>query len=235
MTRHIFITGTNRGIGLAVVTDYLEQDDVIIFAACRNPDDAEMLQNLKDAHPEKLHLIALEVTDAASIDAAVKSVKSHTNKLDVLLNNAGINPPEQAFPQIAADTFMKVLEVNTVAPLMVTKAFYGLLNEADQGIAVHTSSSMASLTMRTYGGDYGYCASKAALNMVMRGMAADFAKYGDVITIALDPGWVQTDMGGQGATLTPQTSAAGIVQVIDNLKKSDNGRYLVWDGTEHPW
>jgi NAD(P)-dependent dehydrogenase (short-subunit alcohol dehydrogenase family) len=129
---------------------------------------------------------------------------------------------------------LHVLEVNTVAPLMVSQAAFELLKGGTHPRLIHISSDMGSLELRTYGGDYGYCASKAAINMVMRGMAADLQRF-CITTIALDPGWVQTDMGGSGASLTPEQSATGIVKVVSNLRAADNGRYLAYDGDEHPW
>lgn len=99
---------------------------------------------------------------------------------------------------------------------------------------IHISTSMASLGNRIYGGNYAYCSSKAALNMMMRGLASDLRSRG-IITIVLDPGWTRTDMGGQSASLSAQESAEGVISVIDNLTIQDNGRYLAYDSSEHRW
>ena len=234
MTQRILITGANRGIGLATVREYLKQSDVHIFATCRNPDSAEELQSLAKQHPQSLTIVPLEVTDPSSIEAAFKLIASKVDALDIVINNAAINPPGQSFPAITAELMLHVLEVNTVAPMMISKAAFELLRNGNNPRLVHISSDMGSLTIRTYSGDYGYCSSKAALNMAMRGMSADLRHFG-ITTIALDPGWVQTDMGGTGATLKPEESAQGIVRVISGLTAADSGRYLAYDGSEHPW
>jgi NAD(P)-dependent dehydrogenase (short-subunit alcohol dehydrogenase family) len=117
--------------------------------------------------------------------------------------------------------------------MMISQAALPFLKNSDNARLVQISTSMASLENRTYGGDYAYCSSKAALNMAMRGMAVDLRR--DKITvIALDPGWVRTDMS-PSANLEPTESAQGIVSVIEDLRSSDSGRYLVYDGSEHPW
>lgn len=229
---HIFITGSNRGIGLAIVQAYLERGAVEIFAACRQPHSATELQALAKTYPQQLHLIELEVTEHASIERAVSKVQKLTDALDVVINNAGIDPAGQSFAAISAKTMLAVYAVNTVAPLMISKAFLPLLNKGKHPRLVQISTEMASLKDRNYGGSYAYCSSKAALNMAMRGMAADLA---GIINIALDPGWVQTDMGGSSASLLPEESAAGILKVISGLKLSDNGRYLAYDGSQHNW
>jgi NAD(P)-dependent dehydrogenase (short-subunit alcohol dehydrogenase family) len=225
----IFITGANRGIGLAIVQAYLERGDVEIFAACRHPERAAELQNIPNLHP-----IQLELTEQAWIEQAAAEVQKRTDALDIIINNAGIDPDGQSFAAITAETMLRVYAVNTVAPLMISRAFFPLLKKGNNPRLVQISTEMASLEDRTYGGSYAYCSSKAALNMMMRGLAADIGRQG-IINIALDPGWVQTDMGGSGASLLPEESAAGILRVISNLKKSDNGRYLAYDGSEHHW
>lgn len=223
----IFITGANRGIGLAVVQAYLERGDAQIFAACRHPERAPM-------QAANLHWIALEVTEQVSIERAFAEVQKQTDALDIVINNAGIDPDGQSFAAITAETMLQVYAVNAVAPLMISKAFFPLMKNGKNPRLVQISTEMASLHDRTYSGSYAYCSSKAALNMLMRGLAADLGRQG-IINIALDPGWVQTDMGGSSASLEPVESAAGIVKVISNLKKSDNGRYLAYDGSEHHW
>jgi NAD(P)-dependent dehydrogenase (short-subunit alcohol dehydrogenase family) len=91
---------------------------------------------------------------------------------------------------------------------------------------------MGSIAARNYGGSYAYSTSKSALNMITRGLAADLR---GIITVALDPGWVKTDMGGQGAELTVHESASGILKVIDSLTPADSGEFLRWDGKYNPW
>lgn len=230
--QQILITGSNRGIGLAVARELLANTDTRIFAACRAPERAAHLHELQQRYPERVVQVPLEVTDPQSIARAVEQVQTYTDTLDILLNNAGIDPDGQSFHSITPELMLHVLEVNAVAPLLVARAFVPLLEKSSLPRIVMITSEMASLEMRTYGGSYGYCASKAALNMTARGMAADLRR---IITIALDPGWVRTDMGGSSATLAPEESARGIVQVISNLTRADSGRYLAWDGTEHPW
>jgi len=230
----ILITGTNRGIGFALVQAYLTPGNAHLFAACRDPDTADNLQTLAQQHLDNLTIVPLEVTNQQSIDAAFQMIAQQTDALDVVINNAGINPPGQSFLNITAQLMLHVLEVNTVAPMMISQAAFELLKNGDNPRLVHISSEMGSPEQRTYGGDYGYCSSKAALNMMMRGMASDLRRYG-ITTIALDPGWVQTEMGGQGATLKPSESAQGIMNVVTGLTVADNGRYLVYDGSEWPW
>ena len=88
--------------------------------------------------------------------------------------------------------------------------------------------------MNDDGGSYPYRTSKAALNMVVKGLAADLAARG-IIAVALSPGWVQTDMGGSNAKLTPEESVAGMRSVIDQLTPADSGRFLHYQGEDSPW
>lgn len=231
--QHIMITGSNRGIGFAVVEQYLASEaDVHIYACCRQPKPADELFALQQQYPEQITIVQLEVTDQYSIDRAVEQIQAKTTSLDVLINNAGIDPPNQTLSSISAETMLNVYAVNTVAPLMISQAFLPMLTNGTK--LVHISTSMASLSGRTYGGNYAYCSSKAALNMMMRGLASDLRGQ-NIITIALDPGWARTDMGGQSAAISAEESAEGIVSVISSLTITDNGRYLRYDGTESAW
>lgn len=230
--QNILITGGNRGIGLSVVEEYLQLDDVRIFATCRQPETAMALNILQQNNPDKLRIVPLEVTRQSSIEQALQMVQAHTASLDILINNAGIDKGIQSLQQITAELMLETYAVNTVAPLMISQAFLPMLKQGAK--LVHISTEMASLADRTYGGSYAYCSSKAALNMMMRGLAADLRSQG-IITIALDPGWVRTDMGGQSASLSAEESAKGVVSVISGLTMRDTGRYLAYDGSEHRW
>lgn len=230
----VFITGANRGIGLAIVKHFMETTDAKVFATARKPADASDLNALAAAYEERLIVVGMDVSDDNSILQGFSTVSEHSDHLDIVINNAGINNHENSLDETTRDDLLQVLNVNVASPVIVTKAALDLLAKSDNPRIVHISSSMASIGARRYAGNHSYGTSKAALNMIMRGMAIDLGKQGYTV-IALDPGWVQTDMGGMQAALTPQQSASGIVNVVTGLTKADNGKFLVHDGTTGTW
>jgi NAD(P)-dependent dehydrogenase (short-subunit alcohol dehydrogenase family) len=237
----VLITGANRGIGLELTRQYARRDNILVFATCRDPEDATELQDRAKLRGDKLVVIPLDVTDSDAIQRTVETVRQHTDTLDMLLNNAGIDLDgrEQSFEGITPEAMRKVYEINTIAPLMMVRAFAELLKKSSaakncQARVVNFSSEMGSITDRNYGDNYAYCASKAALNMTTRGLAVDLRGDG-IICIALDPGWVRTDMGGSSATLKPAESVGGILNVVDHLSEKDSGRFLRWNGETLPW
>ncbi len=235
MTRYL-ITGSNRGLGLEMVQHLSQRENVTIFATCRKPDEADVLNAIAEDHPNKIMVIQLDVTNPDSIEASIQAVKEHTDGLDVLINNAAINPPGkfQSFGALDADGFTFMLQVNTVAPLMIVQAYIDLLRAGMNARVVNISSQMGSMTWQAGGGYYGYCTSKAGLNMVTRCLAGDLGREG-MTCVMLHPGWVQTDMGGASADLTPDESITGVLKVIDGLTSQDNGMFYRWDGSVHPW
>lgn len=226
----ILITGASRGIGLELVRQYAARGDAQVFAAVRNPLTANVLKALAG----QIELVPLEVTDAALVDKAVQLVRDKTDALDVLINNAGIEPEGQSFDQITPETMLQTYTVNSVAPLMIAKAFVDLLAKGNNPRLINISSEMGSIEARDYGGSYAYCASKAALNMITRGLAADLRSR-KICAVALDPGWVQTDMGGRSASLKPEQSVRGMLKVIDGLTIKQSGSFLRWDDGTHQW
>ncbi|KAA3646105.1 MAG: SDR family NAD(P)-dependent oxidoreductase [Chloroflexi bacterium] len=232
--QRIFITGANRGIGLELARQTLLRGDRV-FAAARQPENAIDLQELKAIYGDQLTIVRLEVTNQAEIDTAVEQVRKEADGLDVLINNAGMLPPTDSLDSLEADTILKTLEVNSVAPLMISKAFMGLLQNGTEAKIVNISSQAGSLSARrVWEGRYSYSASKSALNMLSKTLAAEVEKDG-ISVVIIHPGWVSTDMGGSAAPVTPPESAAGILQVLDNLTLKDTARFFAWDGTEVPW
>ena len=232
----ILITGSNRGIGFGLVRQYLQQPGTFIFATCRDPDRADSLRNLAASYPDRIQIVELDVTDASTTEQAARLVRRRTNFLDVLINNAGINPPrdQQTLETVTPETMQSVFEVNTIGPLVVTRTFIDLLRAAENPKLIMMSSQMGSLERTHSGRSYAYCASKAALNMVMRLIAAELSQSG-ITTITLHPGWVQTDMGGSTARLTVEEAAQGVISVIENVTIQDNGEFFNWNGERLPW
>lgn len=240
--QRILITGANRGIGLAFVRAYLETGDALIFAACRNLERATELRALTEAAPDRVIPVALDVADTASILESVAQVRTHTDALDLLINNAGILPggvdaPElatSAFGHLDAEAMLRVFHINSVAPVMVAQAYAALLRNGKQARLINMSSDAGSITLRSHGCDYSYPASKAALNMLTRCLAGDLRGDG-VIVVSVHPGWIQTDMGGNAAPLTLDDTVPAMMRLFAGLTVAQSGSFLNWDGRSVAW
>ncbi|MCU0513826.1 MAG: SDR family oxidoreductase [Anaerolineae bacterium] len=229
----ILITGANRGIGLALVAEYLGQPGTRVFAACRRPEAAAALLHLAQTHPQRVFPLALEVTAAAALPGFIQSLRAHTARLDILINNAGVYPPEaqQALPAVTEALLLETLHINAVAPLLIVQACLPLLAAGSR--VVNISSDMGSIGGRTYRGAHPYGMSKAALNMASRGLALELRSQ-QIIVVAMDPGWVRTDMSPT-AHMPAAESAAGIARVTAGLTLADTGTYRRWNGETVPW
>ena len=228
----VLITGANRGIGLELTRQHVAAGWEVI-ACCRKPAEADALSSL----PGKITVEALDVTDYTAVDRLAQKYKSRP--LDRLINNAGIygrRNPALAIEDF--DEYLKVLQVNSVAPMKVALAFLPSLELAQDkkngGAKIATISSRMGSIGSNGSGAYVYRASKAAINAAMHSLALDLRPSG-IACILLHPGWVKTDMGGQGADITPQVSAAGITSVIERTTINDTGRFYNYDGSEIPW
>lgn len=237
----ILITGSNRGIGLDMTRRYLERGD-IVFATCRRPDSAAELQKLSRQYPNHLHIVALDVSDSASIDHSLAQVRKQTDALDLLVNNAGTfagyvgnaDPRVLEFGTLEVEPMLDMLRINSIGPVMVAQAFADLPRQGTNARLVNMSSDAGSITQRERGGNYTYGASKTALNMFTRCLAGSF-RDARVSVIALHPGWIQTDMGGPNARLTLDEAMPGVIDVIDRLTLADSGAFFQWDGSHVPW
>ncbi|OGX88455.1 hypothetical protein BEN47_08945 [Hymenobacter lapidarius] len=235
----VLITGANRGLGLELVCQYLERGDHV-FAASRHPTDAVELQRLHQQYADRLVLLPLDVTSAASIEAAVQAVGQATDALDLLINNAGVYPnagsgdAHQRLGQLTHEDAIETMQVNAIGPLLVSQALLPLLRAGRKGRIISISSGQGSLTWKATGDPYHYSASKAALNMYMRSLAAEIGHMG-LISVIVDPGWMRTDMGGNHATQEPADSARGIIRLADQLHAEENGSFVTWQGQPVPW
>ena len=235
--QEILITGANRGIGFELTRQFLQQGDPHIFAACRSPAKATQLNELVEKHSDNLTVLQMDINDESSIDAAVKEIAGKAGALDVLINNAGIFPkgdhPSRTMGQMSIEAVGDVLLTNAVSPLIVTQACHHLLKKGKNSRVVMISSGLGSI-LAARGGSYAYRMSKAAMNMAARVLAYDDAMAG-ITTITTHPGWVQTDMGGSAADITPEQSASGLRTLINRLTPVDNGKFYMFDGSELDW
>lgn len=230
MSMRVLITGANRGLGLELVRQYVAQG-ARVFAAARQPHSAELAQ-LAEKHGQQLSLVALEVTSEPELHAAAAAVQAQTTGLDLLINNAGIGSRNVGLGSYTSANMLSVLHTNAVAPVLIGQAFLNLLLSGTAPKLVNISSQVGSFTWNHSGMAPLYAASKAALNMYTRSFSREAA---GIITIAVHPGWVQTDMGGGSAPMTPPESVRHLRALIDRLTPADNGQFFNFDGKPHPY
>ncbi|XP_053304833.1 C-factor-like [Spea bombifrons] len=242
----LLVTGSNRGIGLEFVKQFLKRPNPPdkIFATCRDPDGprSQELKKLAEKH-SNVKLIKLDATDPKSIIESAKHVEKHLNGrgLDLLINNAGVAPPNTLHTQTAED-MMEVYKVNVVGPMLVSQAYYNLLKKSAK-----SNGFSAIVHISTLGGSIAdvpllfeqfpvisYRCSKAALNMLSRCQGEGY-KQDNIMSIAIHPGWVQTDLGGEGALLTTETSVVGMLKVIYALTMDQSGTFVDWEGKPMRW
>ena len=232
----ILVTGANRGIGLALTRRFLELGQRV-FAGVRSPQSSPALADLPAELRERLTLVGLDVTSNDSVRKAAAQVAALAPRLDVLVNMAGISPaPHDArLDAVELEKCREAYEVNVLGPLRTAQAFAPLLRAAASAEKparlVNVSSGVASMAGKDNGMFYAYCVSKTALNMLSLTQSFDL-KSDHVCVVALDPGWVRTDLGGPNAHLAPEESARPCAELILGLKLSQTGKFLHYSGSE---
>jgi NAD(P)-dependent dehydrogenase (short-subunit alcohol dehydrogenase family) len=228
-----FITGANRGLGFGFVEHLLERG-YKVFAGTRK---------ITETLPKRENLIWVQcdVTDDASLTHAYDTVKHHTDTLDLLVNNAGVNKDTVKGPskgsvatlgELDRTTLQKMFDINTISPIMVTKTFVSLLTSYPSFI-INITSGRASFDAGHAGStaNYGYASTKVALNMMVFCSVVDLPT--NVKTFAVHPGSVHTDMYEQG-TMMPKDQVESIMKITDSWDDEKNGRFLNYDGNYFP-
>lgn len=229
----LLITGANRGIGLEFVRQYAAEG-WRVFACCRKPAAADLLNRLVNQFPDRIQAHALDVTAHQQIEQLAQTLTGQP--IDLLINNAGVYPPDRgdAFGKTDYAAWQHAFEVNTMAPLKMTEAFIKQVARSELKTIVTITSKMGSVTDNRGGGSYIYRSSKAGVNIVVKSLSIDLNPQ-KIIAVVLHPGWVKTDMGGPGALITTEQSVTGMRRVIGNLTLQDSGKFYAFDGQIVPW
>lgn len=210
------ITGTSRGIGLAMFQAFRDRSEAVT-GTHRDSPRADMLR--------------LDVADPGSVRQMAKDFGD--TPLDLLVCNAGVYPEKGiALEDLTADLWAQAFAVNVTGVFLTIQALLPNLKAAKGKVAI-ISSQMASDT-KAPGGSYIYRASKAAVLNLGRNLAVDLKRDGVAVGI-YHPGWVQTDMGGSAAAITPEQAASGLLARFDDLSLATTGCFKTWDGQDHPF
>ncbi|MCA5924340.1 SDR family oxidoreductase [Curtobacterium oceanosedimentum] len=222
------VVGASRTLGLGIARVYLDRGWDVIGTVRGTQSTA--LHDLADRAAGALEVEVMDMTVADQVRAVRDRLDGRT--LDTVFVNAAIADADLPVAQVPTAVFVDVMVTNALAPMRVVEAFAPLV-PAGGTIGV-MSSTQGSISMNDNGGHEVYRASKSALNQLMRSYAA--RRAGDAVSLFLmDPGWVQTELGGDGATLTVDESAPGVVDTLLRHAGEPGLRFLDHRGATVPW
>ena len=238
----VFISGANRGIGLEHVRQALAAGNNVI-AGRRAPSEADGLQQLASQYEASLRIEALDVASAASINALAARLAGVP--IDILINNAGLygNPdapsypggvPAQSLQGMDYDLWDRIQAINVVGPFRLTAALMPNLLAGERKLVVMLSSDLGSIGANTLGTSHAYRSSKAALNMLTRGLAIDLKDQG-VSIISMAPGWTRTTLGGQGGHWSVEESVTAQREIISKVGPAESGQFIDLTGKTVAW
>jgi NAD(P)-dependent dehydrogenase (short-subunit alcohol dehydrogenase family) len=228
----LLITGANRGIGLELTRQYLDEG-WRVYATCRTPKKASELNKLLMKHKKKLSVHPLDVTNYEQMDALKYALDD--KPVDILLNNAGVYAAKASrFGETDNDAWEEAVQVNLISPMKMMENFVDNVAASKKRIIASMSTKMASMDDNSSGGAYAYRATKAALNAVMVSAAHDL-RHRKIAAIILHPGWVRTDMGGPNGEISVKESAEQLRNILGDVSMEDSGKFFDIDGTVIPW
>jgi NAD(P)-dependent dehydrogenase (short-subunit alcohol dehydrogenase family) len=219
----ILVTGAGRGLGLELASQYARDGWQVIGTVRDDAGKKRLEQAGAEAH-------VVDVTDFRKVGALATKLKGRA--LDILFCNAGIiGKRGMALGSFDYESWEEVMRVNVLGAAAAAEALVDNVAASEKKIIAMMSSRLGSIT-ESSGMTLPYGTSKAALNMLVKGLASTLGGRG-IKVVALSPGWVRTDMGGEGAALAPETSVRGLRKVLAGLNES--GRFFSYDGSAIPW
>jgi len=224
------VTGANKGIGFEVARD-LARKGFHVFLGARDKKAGRAAEE-KLRKDGQVTFLKIDIANRESVERAPEEFSRQANRLDALVNNAGILlDDDKDILTITPDIFETTLRTNTLGALLVSQAFVPFLKKSDAPRIVNVSSTGGQLTDGADGWAPAYCISKTALNGVTSQLAAALPKFA---VNSVCPGWVRTDMGGANATRSIAEGAAGIVWLAADAPQKETGKF--WrDRKVIPW
>lgn len=239
MTSTAFVTGADRGLGLALCAGLLERD-LRVFAGRYMPDWPD-LDELAEKHAGRLTSVPLDVSSARSAHEAARMVGEQTDRIDLLVNNAGVVSESMFRPIRETQDYgemSRMLDVNALGPLRVVEAFLPLTDASEMRRLCFVSSEAASVARCERASWYGYCMSKAALNRGVKILFNDLRPQGYTFRL-IHPGWIRSYMHGEKdlkADLEPEEAAESALEYfLSDLARQQEDRLAMHDADGEPW
>lgn len=243
MFEYWLVTGSNRGIGLALVTQLATRENNIIFATVRNISKLGQLASLITQYPNVRPLqLSLEV--AASAQNMAAEIAKVTDHLDVVIANAGIAYDWVPLEKIDLEVAKEHIYVNTLGTLSLFQAVLPLLRKSSSPKFVPITTEAASITSPVPYTVSTVGLSKIGVNFITQRIHVEHGAKDGIIAFPMNPGGVKTDIGNAAAPLAfgikqfelePEESAVGLLGVIDQATPEESGRFWSYTGKEIPW
>ena len=245
------VVGANRGIGLGFVQHLLDNQSLPpidrLFATYRT-EPAPELSAIALQSPNRLNLLPMDITDEAQIAAGIDQIKQQVDRLHLVLYCVGILhddtiQPEKGLQQIQTEPLLRYFQVNSIGAVLLAKHLLPLIKHGDRSVLASISAKVGSIGDNQLGGWYGYRASKAALNMLMRTVAIEYGrKSPKTLVVMLHPGTTDTQLSRPFQRNVPpeklfsiDRTVVQLLTVIAGLQPDDSGQFFSWDGSRLPW
>ncbi len=243
------VVGATQGIGLAFVRQLLQERPIVhLFATYRSAQSATALFDLMSEYPNRLHCVAMDLTEEASIVSALDKINQVAPQLHLVINCVGLlydsrQQPEKALRQLNADNLMRYFQVNSIGPALLAKHLMPLFKHPEPALFATISAKVGSIGDNRLGGWYGYRASKAALNMFLKTAAIEYSRrHPNTTIVLLHPGTTDTQLSQPFQRGVPpeklfstEQTVRQLIDVLSKVTPQDSGEFFSWDGSRLPW
>lgn len=243
------IVGASQGIGLGFVKRLLQDDRIAkVYATYRQLESASELIDLTSEHPERLICLSMDITDELQISECIQQLRSQINKLHLVINCVGLLhddtlQPEKSLRQINSENLLRYFQINSIGAVLLAKHLLPLFRHQERSVFATISAKLGSIGDNQLGGWYGYRASKAALNMLIRTTAIEYSRScPKTLVVTLHPGTTDTRLSRPFQANVPaeklfsvERTVTQLLTVIEQLQEGDSGQFFSWDGSRLPW
>jgi NAD(P)-dependent dehydrogenase (short-subunit alcohol dehydrogenase family) len=240
------VTGAYKGLGFEWCKQLARLGYKVVLTA-RDLDKAKQASEVLNEQDLVVYPRKLDITSPTNAQELFNWCSEKFGRVDLIINNAGVNSGTRAkgdrdlqqknlsIECLDKHEVLSMLDINSISPILFAQTFRPLLSNSVHPKVINIGSWLGSISVKKSGGNYSYAVSKSALNMMNRAFAFDVVDD-NIISVVVNPGWVQTDMGGLSAEFTKEQAVSNLIRnVMEKISIQDTAKFLNYDGSEHPW